>query len=378
MATPQALFELWPELRRSLPSVTLGVWPTPLTAGVVAGREVLFKREDLSAPAYGGNKIRALEMVFGAAREAGKTEIWSTGAYGSNHALAAAVHARAQGLFAGAILWPQPWSQTAHDNVLATTTVADEVRWLGSIVAMPPTGLWVGTRKTAWVMPPGAATPIGAMGHAGAALELGQDLAGRKVDAIVLPIGSTCTTAGLLAGTALAHAAGLMPHLPRIVGVRVTPWPVTARWRIADLAAKTARALSEAFVRAGRVAPSIPLTREAYLARLDVVGDQLGPGYGEATPAAWRALATFAHVPFAPGGAPLRLDTTYSAKAAAHVLSRLASDRDHTTRMSYVSGRDDERLVFWVTKSSVPLPATRPERVAALPERVQRWLETHR
>lgn len=228
-------------------------------------------------------------------------------------------------------------------------------------------------------MPPGAATPIGAMGHAGAALELGQDLGGRGVDAIVLPIGSTCTTAGLLAGTALAHAAGLMERLPRIVGVRVTPWPVTARWRIAELAAKTARAIAQAFVRAGLRAPEIPLGREAYLGRLDVVGDQLGPGYGEATPAAWSALAELAHVSFGAEAPPLRLDTTYSAKAAAHLLVRLAGrGRDHTTRVSHVSAAGDERLVFWVTKSSVPLPPTRPERVAALPERVRGWLRDHR
>lgn len=373
-----ALVDLWPELRRSLPSVTLGVWPTPLTVGVVHDREVLFKREDLSSPAYGGNKIRALELVFGAARAAGRTEIWSTGAYGSNHALAAAVHARAHGFFGGALLWPQPWSQTAHDNVLATASVADEVRWLGSIAAMPPTALWKARREAAWVMPPGAATPIGAMGHAGAALELGRDLAGRAVDAIVLPVGSTCTTAGLLVGTALAHAAGLMARLPRVVGVRVTPWPVTSRWRIADLAVKTARALREVFVRAGLAAPALPLDRAGYLPRLEVVSDQLGPGYGEATPAAWRALATLAHV--RGEGPALRLDTTYSAKAAAHLLARIEARgaHDHATRMSHVPGRDPERLVFWVTKSAAPLPTTRPERVAALPQRVLRWLDTHR
>ncbi len=201
-----ALFAAWPRLAEVVPWMRLGNWPSPLDTIVVRGREVLVKREDLSADGYAGNKIRPLEMVFGAARAAGRGEIWATGAYGSNHALAALVHARRQGFFGGAILWPQPWSQTAADNLLATASIADEVRWARSIVEVPIIGAHVHLTRSAWVMPPGAATPLGALGHAGAALELGHQVGDRTIEAIVLPVGSTCTSAGLLVGTALAHA----------------------------------------------------------------------------------------------------------------------------------------------------------------------------
>lgn len=355
------LFETWPALSEVMPRVVLGTWPTPLEAKVVRGHEVLFKREDLSAEGYAGNKIRPLEMVFGAAREAGLTEIWSTGAYGSNHALAAVVHARRQGLFGGAILWPQPWSQTAQDNVLATLGVADEVRWARSIAEVPLIGLPIRWRRAAWVMPPGAATPLGATGHASAALELGAQLSERRqpIDAIVLPVGSTCTTAGLLVGTALAHAAGLFPgRPPRIVAVRVTPWPVTAAWRVARLAAATAARLAGLFARAGLTMPAFARGAADFAARLEVVGDELGPGYGEPTPRGWEMLAAMSHL-------GVRLDTTYSAKAAAHLARRI----DH---MSGQVGQRPERLVFWATKSAVPLPPV--DRARTPPAPLARWL----
>jgi len=358
-----ALFEEWHRLARVVPWMQLGRWPSPLEAKVVRGREVLFKREDLSAEGYAGNKIRPLEMVFGAARDAGRSEIWATGAYGSNHALAAVVHARRHGLFAGAVLWPQPWSQTAQDNLIATVSLADEVRWARSIVSMPLIGGWVAATRNAWVMPPGAATPLGALGHAGAAIELGRQLAARptraqrKVDAIILPVGSTCTTAGLLVGTALAQSVGHFAEgLPQIVAVRVTPWPVTSARRIASLAASTAEHVVGLFGRAGLTPPRFDRRAADFAARLEVVGDELGPGYGEPTIAGWSALAELAHV-------GLRLDTTYSAKAAAHLLKRLLV-RD---------ARAGAQL-FWATKSAVPLPATDEARLDRVPARVQRWL----
>ncbi|MFO0746762.1 MAG: pyridoxal-phosphate dependent enzyme [Myxococcota bacterium] len=355
-----ALFEELPELAKTVPHVPLGSWPSPLEPALVAGRELFLKREDLSAPAYAGNKIRPLEMVFGAARAAGKKEIWATGAYGSNHALAAVVHAPRAGFEGGAILWPQPWSRTAADNLVATASVADHLRFAPSVALMPPIGLFTALTRSAWVMPPGAATPLGAIGHAGAAIELSRQLralgAGGPRDAsatpgtIVLPTGSTCTAVGLLVGTALAGELGLMDRhaLPRIVAVRVTPWPITDRHRMARMAVATAERLR----RLG--APPIAATQADYLRRLTVTGEQLGHGYGHPTPSGWAAIAEFWH-------RGIRLDTTYSAKAAAW-LARHARDLGPGP------------VVFWVTKSALPLPPTDTARVRRLTPTAARWL----
>ncbi|HXI04708.1 MAG TPA: D-cysteine desulfhydrase family protein, partial [Bradyrhizobium sp.] len=42
------------------------------------------KRDDQSSSLYGGNKVRKLELLLGAARDAGKTRILTLGAAGSH------------------------------------------------------------------------------------------------------------------------------------------------------------------------------------------------------------------------------------------------------------------------------------------------------
>ena len=72
------------------------------------------KREDESAEVYGGNKVRTLEFLFGEALARGARRIYSTGAFGSNHAAATVLHAPRVGLESGALLFPQPPSRTAR------------------------------------------------------------------------------------------------------------------------------------------------------------------------------------------------------------------------------------------------------------------------
>ncbi|KAB2911293.1 MAG: pyridoxal-phosphate dependent enzyme, partial [Kofleriaceae bacterium] len=79
-----ALFRALPQVGRQVPWVRLGAWPTPVARLDLDG-DVWCKREDLTSPVYGGNKVRTLEAMFGRARAAGATRMWATGAYGSNH-----------------------------------------------------------------------------------------------------------------------------------------------------------------------------------------------------------------------------------------------------------------------------------------------------
>ena len=364
------LFELVPAMAGRLPHVTLGAWPTPLDRVTVGGQGFFAKREDLGTEGYAGNKIRPLEVVFGEAARRGVDEVWATGAWGSNHALATVVHARRAGFSGGAVLWPQPWSKTAVDNLRATVARADRVVWAGSVATMPLWALWLGERRRALVMPPGAATAHYALGHAQGALELAVQTRASGLDApatIVVPVGSTCTTVGLLVGTALAVRLGLWTKAPRIVAVRVTPWPVTDRWRIVQLALATARELE------ARGGPRLLLSQTSVMQRLELVTDLLGGGYGVPTRDGWRAIARLLAADtrverVAQGGGrdgladavPLRLDTTYSAKAGAWLLDALP--------------RLDGPVVFWMTKSHAALPAPDPAREAALPAAVRRFI----
>jgi D-cysteine desulfhydrase len=122
-----------------------------------------------------------------------------------------------------------------------------------------------------------------------------------RPDAIVVPLGSGGTAAGLLLGCWLAG------WRVESCAVRVTdPWFANRR-RVLRLARRTARLLRRHGL---NVVPGP--------AGLRVVADQLGRGYGHATGAADSARAAFAD-------AGIILDGTYTAKAAAALRSLAAS-----------------------------------------------------
>jgi 1-aminocyclopropane-1-carboxylate deaminase/D-cysteine desulfhydrase-like pyridoxal-dependent ACC family enzyme len=356
--TDDALSLVLPRVAERIPRVRLGSWPTPVEPMPGLGRsDVYVKREDLSARAYGGNKVRPLETTLAHLADQGYRRVYATGAWGSNQALANAVHAKAAGLTAGAILFPQPPSPPAAANLAALLSSGADV-WLLPTIAMFPmataqkavTGRFGGRRHV--VMAPGAATPRGAIGHLTAALEVALAVADGRMPAprhVVLPVGSTCTSAGLLAGFAAAAALGVgfVNGPPTVHAVRVTPWPVTADFRITGLAARTAELI------ASLGGPKAPSERDLQL-RLRTSGAFLGRGYGVATAPGDEATALFAAT-----GNP-KLDSTYSAKAAAYLLRSLPEL--------------DGPILFWSTKSSAPLPATISQAIHERPRPVRHWL----
>jgi D-cysteine desulfhydrase len=366
--TERMLFEAWPVLEQAHAFAELGRFPTPveplerLVPGSDREGHVFVKRDDLSAGVYGGNKVRTLEVFYGHALRADVVDAFSTGAYGSNHALANVLHAPRVGLRAGALLFPQPWSETAAVNLRVSALRAGAFRSLAHW-SLLPLGMWrlwreqVRAGRRTLIMPPGGATPHGALGYVSAALELGRQIERAELpvpDEIVVGVGSTCTSAGLLLGLALASRLGIGwrgGKRARLVSVRVTPWPVTSSWRIVGLALRTARLLAEATRE-----PIFALSRAELAAGLTVDGAQLGKGYGRPSPTASAAIARLE--PFS----RLALDTTYAAKAAAGLLARV--DR----------GVPCVR-VFWSTKSSAPLPVIAEDELAQAPAPVRRWLE---
>ncbi len=349
-----ALFRALPQVGRQVPWARLGDWPTPVEPVPTLGA-VWAKREDLTAARYGGNKVRTLEAMFGRARAAGATRIWATGAYGSNHALATVLHADAVGLAAGAIVFPQPASEPALANAAAILSARPRVIAIGSVIELPfamaVTRRRRGGGEVPYVMPPGGATAEGALGAMSAAFELTEQAARGELPwprRVVVAVGSGCTSAGLLAGFHLAHALGLAPPPPIVTAVRVTPWPVTSRVRIANIAR-----LTIALVDQLRGADS-GLGLRALVAGLEVDGRWLGPGYGRTT-AAGERTAVRMHAASAPA-----VDCVYSAKAAA-ALCELAA-------------RESGPIVFWATKSSAVLPQASDDAVAAAPPALRRWL----
>jgi D-cysteine desulfhydrase len=364
----RALLRVLPTLVERLSWAELGRFPTPLEplpelcAALGQSTTAAFvKRDDLSSEVYGGNKVRTLELLFGAALRDGVREIHSTGAFGSNHALATALHAPRVGLTPGAVLFPQPPSWAALENL---TTLLSSVAFVRALPhwSMLPAGVWHAAREArtarrhAVFMVPGGATPLGALGYVSAALELAEQLTAAQSEpprSIVVGVGSTCTSAGLLVGLALASRLGIgwsVPQdRPHLISVRVTPWPVTSRWNVLRLATATSSLLAA-------------LTGDAALRfsaadlgeRFHVEGGYLGDGYGRPTEAGAAAMELWRqHVGFS-------LDTTYSAKSAAAVLDLVRARRGP--------------VVFWSTKSSRPLPAISNDAIAAAPITMRDWI----
>ena len=360
------IFEQWPSLRARLPFVELGALPTPVEPLADAARaagierdDLWVKRDDVTSPVYGGNKVRTLEVLFADAKAQGATHIYSTGAFGSNHATATVLHAPRADLRPGVVLFPQPASATAAENLRVIVGARPEIVALRTMLALP-FGMWAARRRhasrgeRAYVMVPGGATPLGALGYVSAAFELARQIDRGEMPAparVVVGVGSTCTSAGLLLGLYLAARAKIgIAAPPLLVSVRVTPWPVTAAFRIVGLAARASRLLAEL---AGD--PALAVSAKDLRPSLRVDGRFLGRGYGRATGDGLAAIDAFgAH----PG---LILDTTYSAKAAAAVLA-------------YARRADPGPILFWSTKSTTPLPTFTDAELAHAPRVMARFL----
>jgi 1-aminocyclopropane-1-carboxylate deaminase/D-cysteine desulfhydrase-like pyridoxal-dependent ACC family enzyme len=349
-----------PGLADRLRTVELGDFPSPvvpLPAGEGIASEVGFiKRDDVCSKVYGGNKVRTLEALFGHALARGARRVVAVGAFGSNHSVATALHAPHVGLEPAAILFPQPYSWAALENLRVSACQLSAVMALRHWVGVP-LSMWRYPDRDrdggAYVMPPGGANPTGALGYVSAALELGMQVQRSELPApatIVAGVGSTCTGAGLLLGLALAVRLGIgFVKVPQLHLVRVTPWPITGRFRVLSLAQRTAQLLAS--LTGGDVAE---LPRRELSEALSITSEFLGAGYGVASRQGLFAIRYWESL-----GLP-RLDTTYSSKAAAGFLQRCRQASGPT--------------LFWSTKSSVPLPEVDQARLAAAPPGLQDWI----
>jgi len=327
VSDPAQLIE---KIRATLAPCRLGDWPTPLERATTLGSavgiaELTVKREDRSSVRYGGNKVRGLEFLLAGALPG--TVFVTVGGTGSTHCLATAVHAAAVGGRAVLAQFPQPETPASRAVAAACRARAALVvsaRAKGSL----PLALLDAWRRAAalgprrWI-PGGGAQPRAVVGHLLAGLELASQL-GAPPDAIVLPLGTGGTAAGL------ALAVTTLGWPTRVVGVRVAPLIFANRWRTMWLAHAARRLLAHHDIRIPHPGSRIPL----------VAVDGLGPGYGHPTPqgeAASRLASEHG----------LTLDPTYGAKAFAFLLQRATCNV--------------QRVVFWHT-FAVPVP--QPERAA--------------
>jgi 1-aminocyclopropane-1-carboxylate deaminase/D-cysteine desulfhydrase-like pyridoxal-dependent ACC family enzyme len=305
------LFSAAPALRQAIHHCALGAFPTPLRRVTVAGRPLLVKRDDLSASEYGGNKVRKLEFLLAAARQAGAHRLVTAGATGSHHAFATAYHGRRLGFESSLVLFPQRLTGHVRTMLLLMAATGAELRWVPRMEAVPY-GMWrarIAWRASApWTIQPGGSDVTGALGYVNAGLELAEQVAADpslRPGAIHIAAGTLGTVAGLAIG--LAWAGLPVP----IIATRITSRLVTNERVLRRLVRGTVQRLREA-------GAAVPGADEA-LRLVTLLHDQVGTGYGQETDAGQAAAAAFAE-------AGLVLDPTYTAKAAAALLADEASD----------------------------------------------------
>ncbi len=302
------LFARFPALAQ-IPRAELCVLPTPVQPvnhRSIAG-QMWIKRDDLTSPICGGNKVRALEFLLGGL-EPGDNVI-TVGGAGSTHVLSTAEHSALIGASLVALRWKHDMNPTAHAVSSRISEVIPGAQVKRSAVITMLAANYRSWRTGARYIPIGGSNPIGALGHVNAALELARQIESGALplpERLVLPLGTGGTTAGLLLGLAIAGLA------IELVGVRVGPRAFVNRRNVLSLVRRTTdliqRATGERLV-------------EVDTGRLRIVQDYYGGAYGRALPQAESAESVLRDA------MGIRLDGTYSAKAWTAALRESASAR---------------------------------------------------
>ncbi|MFI9259506.1 D-cysteine desulfhydrase family protein [Streptomyces sioyaensis] len=187
----------------------LATWPTPLEPAPRLARalglgaeDLWIKREDLTGLGGGGNKVRKLEWICGAALAEGATTLVTTGAAQSNHARLTAAAGARLGLDVVLVLAGSATSSSSGNLVLdglfgATVVWAGDVRGAELAAAAERVAQRLRQRGAVpAVIPLGGSSPLGAYGYA----ECGRELLGQApdLDTVVVALGTGGTMAGLV------------------------------------------------------------------------------------------------------------------------------------------------------------------------------------
>jgi D-cysteine desulfhydrase len=289
----------------SFPRIQLGQWPSPLQPcprlSARLGRTVLVKRDDVSLLGVGGNKLRKLEFLLGAAVRDGAERVVTFGAVQTNHGRLTAAACARLGLPCDLVLTRAvPRSGEAYER--SGNILLDHV--YGATVHLVDTDeeadarhqeLLAGHRNVASI-PVGGSTGVGALGYVAVVAELIEQFGDTGVwpTRLVAPLASAGTAAGLLVGAA---AFGWEIDVELIAVSRPAE---AARQVLLPLLAETAALLD--------ISPPS-------LDRVRITDRTLGPGYGQPTEDVWRAISLFGSTE------AITLEPVYSGKTAAGLVS---------------------------------------------------------
>jgi D-cysteine desulfhydrase family pyridoxal phosphate-dependent enzyme len=313
----------------NLPIVPLFPHPSPveelngLRRALGGAPRLLVKRDDALPFAFGGNKVRKLQLVAAHALESGADTLITSGGIQSNHARVTAAVAARLGLRCILVVnGTRP--ERATGNALLDRLLGADVRYVRGRAERAPAmeAAADAVRRaggTPYVIPIGASTPLGACGFVAAAAELRAQM-DPPPDVIIHATSSGGTQAGLVAGGSMAMPA------TRILGISADEPSGVLTAIIRDLL------------------KGIPALLGGPDGRFDgaavEVDDRfVGGGYGIPTPESHEAIELLARTE------ALFLDPTYTAKAMAGLIARVRA-REF---------REDQTILFWHTGGQVGL-----------------------
>jgi len=296
----------------ALPRFPLLDGPSPLqrlerfSAALGDGADVWIKREDLLPLAFGGNKLRNLEFLVGAALADGADTLVTSGRRWSNHCrLTAAAGAKA-GLAVHLVLTgppPPPGSEGPNQQIdellgaqVHVTATADRAERAATVDRVAADLRAAGRRP--FVIGIGGTGPVGAAGQVLAGLEAADQLAAAGVGeaTVILASATGGTHAGVQAGLEIAGGAGqVQAFAVAVPAAELRPVVLELLDGLSGLAGVT-------------------LGREIALS-----DDQLGDGYGRPTPAAEEATRLLARTE------GILVDPIYTAKALAGLVAGIRS-----------------------------------------------------
>lgn len=294
----------WEDRIGLLPRARLAQLPTPLHRAAALEQALdspplYVKRDDLTGFAFGGNKVRSLELLIGAALDEGCDVLVTGGGPTSAHCLTAAAAAQVAGLACELVYFGDPPERVPAAQALARDAGA-RVRFTGDPerasverhLEETAAQLRDGGHRP-FVVPRGGATTVGGLAYAGAVAELSSQLShlGVKPELVLLATGSCGTQAGVLAGTIASGA----------------PWRVVGASVSRPVHECVARVTALASAGTERLGARPPHAHEI------IVVDARGPGFGRPSQAGMRTAR------LASANEGLVLDDVYTAKALAQL-----------------------------------------------------------
>lgn len=232
--------------------------------------EVWVKRDDMTAGAEAGNKIRKLEYLLAEARARSATTLITCGAAQSNHARATALVGRRLGMRSVLFLRATKDEDTqVTGNLLLARLSGAELRFITPEQYMQRDTLMLQCAQTLeaagerpYVIPEGGSNGLGALGYVDAMAEVREQIdlgiAPARFDSVCFACGSGGTAAGVVLGIARSDLA-----------------PRAEAFAVCNSKSSFEHIINAIISEAMRLRPDLTPG-----ARLDIHDQYQGPGYG--------------------------------------------------------------------------------------------------